>query len=417
MKLLKRFWPVILIFAVWFIFASPYFLKNKVPFSSTYLVNFFSPWNAYSGFSSPVKNNAMPDVISQIYPWKTFTIESFKNLQIPLWNPYGFSGTPHLANYQSAVLSPFNLLFFILPFVDAWSILVILQPLLAGIFMYLCLKALKISNEGSVIGSLAFMFCGFIATWMAYATLSYAILFLPLAIFAIEKYHQTLKDRYLILLSFSLPLSFFSGHFQISIYFFLFVLAFLAFKFYQTRNMPNTLQVMLYTIFGIFLSLPQLLPSVELYTQSLRSGIFQKIEVIPWGYLSTLVAPDFFGNPVTRNDWFGHYAEWNAYIGLIPLMLSAYSIFWKREKMVFFFALMALLSVLFSFNTPFLALLIALKVPVLSTSAASRIIVLFSSSSSASCFSSSAFKEVNRSTKLKSSSSSGKPTYLPGVKK
>jgi hypothetical protein len=378
MKLAKRFWPVILIVAVWFIFSSPYFIQHKVPFSSTYLVNFFSPWNAYPGFASPVKNNAMPDIITQIYPWKTLTIDVFKNLQIPLWNPYSFSGTPQLANYQSAVLSPFNLLFFILPFIDAWSLLVLLQPLLAGIFMYLYLKTLKISKEGALIGSLGFMFCGFITTWMAYATLAYAILFLPLALLAIEKFYQTQKNRFLILLSFCLPLSFFSGHFQVSIYFLLFVSAYILFKFLQTKSLLNTLYLMLYAFLGILLSLPQLLPSVEAYTQSLRSGMFEKGEVIPWGYLSTFLVPDFLGNPVTRNDWFGHYAEWNAYVGVIPLMLGFYAIFRVRKKEILFFGLMALLAILFSFQTPLLDFLVALKIPVLSTSAASRIIVLFS---------------------------------------
>ncbi len=378
MRLIQRFWPVVLIIAVWFIFASPYFIQHKVPFSSTYLVNFFSPWNAYPGFASPVKNNAMPDVISQIYPWKTLTIAALKNLQIPLWNPYSFSGTPLLANYQSAVLSPFNLLFFILPFIDAWSLLVLLQPLLAGIFTYLFLRTLRISKEGSVISSLGFMFCGFLTTWMAYATLGYAILFLPLALFAIEKFYQTQKNRFLVLLAFSLPLSFFSGHFQISIYFFLFVIAYQLFKFWQVKNLKNALVLLFYTFVGILLSLPQLLPSVEAYTQSLRSGMFAKAEVIPWGYLSTFLAPDFLGNPVTRNDWFGHYAEWNAYVGVIPLILGCFALFRVRKKEILFFGLMGLLAILFSFQTPLLDLLVALKIPVLSTSALSRIIVLFS---------------------------------------
>src|SRR3989344_7176291 len=115
-KFFLKFWPIIFIFIIWFIFTSPYFLNNKVPFASTYQVNFFAPWSTYSEFWGPVKNNAMPDVITQIYPWKHFTIETLKNGQIPLWNPYSFSGTPHLANYQSAVLSPFNILFFIFSF-------------------------------------------------------------------------------------------------------------------------------------------------------------------------------------------------------------------------------------------------------------------------------------------------------------
>ncbi len=377
-KFLFRFWPVIFIFLAWFIFSAPYFVSGKIPYASTYQVNFFSPWSAYPQFASPVKNNAMPDVIGQIYPWKHFTIETLKTGQIPLWNPYSFSGTPHLANYQSAVLSPFNLLFFLLSFVDAWSVLVLLQPLLAGIFMYLLMRALNVKKTGSMISSIAFMFCGFITTWLGYATLGYAILFLPLAIFSIEKFYASGKIRYLFLLSLTIPLSFFSGHFQISLYFFVFVVFYVIFKFFQTKNIPNTLYLIPYTFLGLLLSLPQILPSIELYSQTLRSTLFQKGEIIPWGYLSTFIAPDFFGNPVTRNDWFGHYAEWNAYIGLVPLMLSFYSLLNIKNTRTVFFTISAILALLLAFQTPVLDLLINSRIPVLSTSAASRIIVLFS---------------------------------------
>lgn len=381
-RILLSILPLLFIFFVWLAFSNQYFIKDKVPFSSTYLVNFFSPWNAYPGFSSPVKNNAMPDIVTQIYPWKTITIDTLKNLQIPLWNPYSLSGTPLLANYQSAVLSPFNLLFFIMPFINAWSLLILLQPLLAGIFMYIFLRSLKITKEGSVLGSIAFMFCGFITTWMAYGTLSYAILFLPLSLFSIEKYYQTNKSRFLFLLALSFPLSFFSGHFQISLYFLIFTISYSIYKWVLVRDKRAFFNVLIYSVLGILFSLPQLIPSMELYLQSLRSGIFGKIEVIPWTYLPTFLSPDFFGNPVTRNDWFGHYAEWNAYIGIIPLVLAFYSIFRKITKTTVFFIFMAVLSIILSFQTPVLDLLVFLKLPVLSTSAVSRIIVIFSFSAS-----------------------------------
>ena len=381
-KNLSGYWPFLIILALWFLFSSPYFIKGLVPFPSSYQVNFFGPWAAYPGFTSPVKNNAMPDVISQIYPWKTLTIESWKNLSVPLWNPYAFSGMPLMANYQSAVFSPLNILYFILPFIQAWSISVLLQPLLAGIFMYLCLRSFKISKEGSLIGSIAFMFCGFITTWMAYETLGYAILFLPLSIFSIQKYYLTKKTWPLVLLSVTIPLSFFSGHFQISFYFLSATVLFAVFKAIDTKNLKDFFLVLLYIFCGLFISLLQVLPSIELYLQSLRSGIFEKLEAIPFGYLPTFIAPDFLGNPVTRNDWFGHYAEWNAYIGILPLMLAFFAVLRNRTRQVWFFIILSLISVLFSFSTPFLNLIVYLKIPVISTSAASRIIVLFSLSAS-----------------------------------
>lgn len=377
-KIVIRFWPIILLFAAWFIFCIPYFFENKVPYPSEYQVNFFPPWSAYPELAGPVKNNAMPDIIDQIYPWKHFTIETWKIGQIPLWNPYSFSGTPNLANYQSAVLSPLNLLFFILPFVDAWSVLILLQPFLAGIFMYLFMRSIKVNKPGSVISSVSFMFCGFITVWMAYGTLGYAILFLPLSLFCIEKYYETQKAKFLVTLSVSIPLSFFSGHFQISLYFLFFIIVYIFYKLLARKNINNTLYIILYTVFGLFLSMPQLLPSIEFYNQSYRSDAFLGVEIMPWKYLATFLAPDFFGNPVTRNDWFGHYAEWNAYIGVIPLLLSIYAILNKKDKRTFFLFLISVLSLLLAFKSPLLELLISIKFPVLSTSSASRIIILFS---------------------------------------
>lgn len=375
--IIQRFWPAIFIFLLWFTFSSPYFLKGRVPFPSTYQVNNFAPWDAYPELRGPVKNGAMPDIITQIYPWKYFTISTYKKGELPLWNPYSFGGTPHLANYQSAVLSPFNLLFFLLPFVDAWSVLILLQPLLAGIAMYCLLRRFFVSQMGSLISAIAFMFCGFITVWMDYGTLGYAILFLPMALYGIESFYQTKKLAYIFLIAAAFPLSFFSGHFQISIYFAIAVSLYWVYTCFQKKQRREQIIILFSILSGLLMTLPQVLPSMELYTQSLRSGIFQKIESIPWMYLPTLLAPDFFGNPVTRNDWFGHYAEWNAYIGVLPIMLSIYAMRKRNSQKIFFF-FVGLIALILTFPTPLVDMLIALHIPVLSTSSLSRIIVLYS---------------------------------------
>lgn len=376
-KYFFRFWPVIFIFSVWFVFASPYFLNNKVPFPSNYQVNNFAPWSANSKFWGPVKNGAMPDIITQIYPWRHLAINIWKTGQVPLWNPYTFSGNPLLANYQSGVLSPFNLLFFIFPFIDAWSILVLLQPLLAGIFMNLFMRSLKISKAGGLIAALSFMFCGFITSWMGYATLGYAILFLPLSFFCIEKYFETKGNIFLFLLSLTLPFSFFSGHFQISLYFLITLLSYIIYKGIVSRNIRNTFYIILYTFFGLLLIMPQVLPSIELYLQSFRNSFFQT-GGIPIGYLPSFLAPDFFGNPVTRNTWFGNYAEWNAYIGVLPLMLAIYSFLKIKKHQILFFLIFGLMSLVLAISNPISVLIQNLHIPILSTSAINRIIVLFS---------------------------------------
>jgi len=360
-KFFARFWPLLVIFGLWLIFSAPYFIKGLVPFPSDYLVTFFPPWS--SEYGMPVKNNAMPDVITQIYPWKKLTIDTWKMGQIPLWNPYSFSGTPQAGNYQSAVFSPFNLLFFILPFVHAWSILILLQPLLAGLFMFLFVRSLDRSREASLVSSIAFMFCGFMVVWMAYGTLGYAALFLPLIFWGIHKKHGAAVSA-------GIALSLVSGHFQVSVYVAGAAMLYILWK--------REWKYLFYILFGFFIAAPQILLGIKSFLESTRGVTVLKGEVIPWQYLMTMFAPDFYGNPVTRNDWFGHYAEWNGFVGVAPLLLAILAMIGKKSKDAWFFILLAFLSMLFALPTPLNNLLYVLKIPVLSGSAASRIIILTS---------------------------------------
>ncbi|MBI3576786.1 YfhO family protein [Candidatus Gottesmanbacteria bacterium] len=376
-----RFWPTFFIFVVWFIFSSPYFLKGLVPFPSKYQVTFFPPWSAAYGM--PVKNNAMPDVITQIYPWKRLTIETWKMGQVPLWNPYSFSGTPHLANYQSAVLSPINLLFFILPEVDAWSIMILLQPLLAGLFMYFLLRTLERSKSASLIGSIAFMFCGFMTVWMAYGTLGWAILWLPLALAGASRQFNRRSWWNIVLVSMSLAFSFVSGHFQMSVYVLIAVVAYILYEAVRRKAVKSGIKLIFAVVMGLLLTAPQLLPSMEAYRNSVRSQLFTQGGGIAWHYLVTLFAPDFYGNPVTRNDWYGFYAEWASYVGVIPLLLAVFAMLRKKVSIEWFFLILGGVALLIATPSPFNWLIVHLRLPAISTSYSARIIVLVSFSLSA----------------------------------
>lgn len=380
---IKRFsfLPLIAIIVLWVAFCFPYFGKGLVPFPSNFLVSFFPPWNTTYGMA--VKNNAMPDVITQIYPWKLITIESLKLGQIPLWNPYSFAGTAHAANYQSAVFSPFNVLFFLFSFIDAWSVFVLLQPLLAAIGMYLFVRSLGRSKNAAILSSISFMFCGFMTTWMAYGTLGYAALCLPYALWAITSYMKKNNWWYLIILGASIACSFVSGHFQISLYVAGATAAYILFVTISTRKFTQGLLLGAVAILGMVVAMPQILLTLQAYLSSTRSSSFIKGEVIPWKYIVTVFSPDFYGNPVTRNDWFGHYAEWASYIGVIPLVLAIFAMTRRMKGYVRFFSMLAIFSLFLAYPTPLNDLLFALKLPVVSTSAASRIIILFSFSLSA----------------------------------
>lgn len=375
-KLLIKFWPIFIIFFLVVIFSFPYWAKGLIPFPADHLVTAFPPWQYYYGM--PVKNNAIPDVVTQMYPWKHLVISLWQSGQVPLWNPYNFSGSPFLANYQSAVFHPFNFLFFVLPQIHAWSLMILFQPLLAGFFTYLFCRELRLSKAASLLSASSFMFSGFMTVWMAYGTMSHALLWLPLILYVLERAFEKISPFLLILISISLAASFFSGHFQVSFYVFLAALVFLLFKFVVTRKTKIFFICLAFVIFGILFASIQLLPTFELYQFSVRSQSLGVSEIIPWKYLVTLLAPDFYGNPVTRNDWFGHYAEWAGFLGVIPLTLAIFAFIRKKNSYIWFFTLLGVLSLALTLPTPLLDFLVKLKIPVLSSSAASRMISLFS---------------------------------------
>ena len=63
-------------------------------------------------------NFELVDSSTQPQPWLEYTRERLP--ESPLWNPYVGGGRPHFANTQSAVLSPFSLPAYLLPF--WWSL-------------------------------------------------------------------------------------------------------------------------------------------------------------------------------------------------------------------------------------------------------------------------------------------------------
>jgi len=374
-EIIIKYWPIFTVFIIVLFFTFPYWGKGLIPFPGDYLVTSFPPWQYYYGM--PVKNNAMPDVISQMFPFKHLVISYWKQGIVPLWNPNNFSGNPLLANYQSAVFHPLNGLFFVLNEIDAWSLLILAQPLLAGLFMYWFARQF-ISPIGALLSSISFMFCGFITTWMAYGTLSYALLWLPLSLLAVEKNFRRLSPWWLLVISFSLAASFFCGHFQTSLYVLGATVAFSFFRFITSKNFPAGMLILIYICLGVGLAALQILPAVELHQLSVRAQAYGIGEVIPFQWLITLFAPDFYGNQVTRNNWFGHYAEWLGFIGTIPLALAVKALLRPQQAIVRFFTFLGLAALLFTLPTPLLSLIEKARIPVISTSAVSRIIAVFS---------------------------------------
>ncbi|MFC1727394.1 YfhO family protein [Patescibacteria group bacterium] len=410
-------WPLFFIFLASVLFFWNFFIEKLLPVPSDTVVGMYHPWRdvIWDNFSSgvPFKNFLITDPVRQQIPWRMMAVNLFKNSQIPFWNPYVLSGTPLLANFQSAVFYPLNFIFFLLPFNFAWGVLVFLQPVLAGSFLYLYLKNLKLKPFACLIGSLSFSFSGFFIAWLEWGTVLHAALWLPLVLLSVDKiiakiissktnfhqnFHTIILDciivKWGLVFVLSLVFSLLAGHLQTTFYLIIFSATYL---FWRLRGINNcrrkifSLFIILYSLFLVF-SFIQWQPTFELIRLSAReidqvgwqaSGWF-----IPWQHLVQFFAPDFFGNPATLNYWGQwNYGEFVGYLGVIPLALALFGIWgcWnpstlfrmrKFGKEAKFFGIVGLAALSFALPTFWAKLPYRLNIPFLSTAQPTRLLFL-----------------------------------------
>ncbi len=372
------------------IFYYPTFLQNKLPIPSDTIVGLYHPYRDLYDREYPrgipYKNFLITDPVRQTFVWKELATSSFKKMELPLWNPYEMAGKPLLANFQSGVFYPLNILFVVLPFTTAWTVFIVLQSVFMGLFMYLYLRNLRLSFISSFLGSIALIFSSFSVVWLEWGNIIHAFLWLPLILLAVDKLFQK-KDRYLffwgILYVLALLSAFFAGYLQTFFYMFVISIFYFVLRL-GTKNARRLLHFILLNTIFVLLSFIQWYPTYKFILLSARS-IDQNYLVtegwfIPFKHLIQFVAPDFFGNPTTLNYWgMWNYAELGGYIGIVSLMLVPFA-FFIRRKLVMFFTAIVFSGLLFATDNLIARIPFQLDIPLISSSQPTRLlsIILFS---------------------------------------
>jgi Bacterial membrane protein YfhO len=133
-----------------------------------------------------IGNPILGDVILQMQSWLLFGKEELGRGRLPLWNPYNGGGTPLFANYQSAVLSPFSVPFYLLSFKNAVIVSAFLKLFVLGFFTYLFLCEIELAFPAAMTGAVAFMFAGYNVLLLGYPHPA-AMVVLPSALFFAER--------------------------------------------------------------------------------------------------------------------------------------------------------------------------------------------------------------------------------------
>lgn len=401
MKILKKLFKLFtqkpevlgigILILVSFLFSWEFIFKDLIPIPADIIVGIYHPWrdHIWNGMVSgvPFKNGHISDIVSIIYPWRLLGMDLIRNGQFPLWDPYSLGGSPLLANFQSGVLYPLNILFLFFSNINAWSLYIIIQPLLASVFCYLYLRNLKITNFSSMVGSIIFAFSGTMMVWWEYGIIGHTVLWLPLILLSIDKIFEGKISKYFFIGIFSVFMSILAGYPQITFYVLLTAGFYGIFRFSGGFRFGDKKQALKYLIttfilllLGILWSSVLLVPGIELWVNSIRqtdptTGAFNN-GIIPLQHLITFLIPDFFGNSSTLNYWgWAGYSESAGYIGLFGLILSLIGLFtrgYAKNGFINFYKILLIISILFIYNNPIAQLPHALNLPGLGKATSNR---------------------------------------------
>jgi hypothetical protein len=385
---MKKITPIIFITVLVIIFFWQLFFKGLLPIPSDTVVGLYHPFrdlyakNYPNGI--PFKNFLITDPVRQQFPWRDLAVSAERKLELPLWNPYGLSGTPLLANFQSGSFYILNILFFVMSFSTAWSLIIFLGPLMAGIMMFAYLNNFKLNKFSSLLGSISYAFCGFFVAWMEWGTIINVALWLPLILLSIDKLIITKRKTVMwsIIYLLSLVSGFFAGHLQVFSYLGIFSFLYFVTRWFQfgKNGKVFTLYVSLNLIF-LALTSAQWIPTFQFIILSARNIDLVDFNTlgwfIPWQHLIQFVAPDYFGNPTTLNYWgVWNYGELVGYVGIAPLILAMFAMLRRRDKKTLFFGAFFFLALIFSLPTFFAKIPYILKIPFLSTSQPTRLLFI-----------------------------------------
>ena len=301
-------------------------------------------------------------------PPRFFWVESIKNGDFPLWNPYQFSGHPFFANPQHAIIYPLNGLFFLLPFDMAFNAIIILHFFLGGLFTYLFLRDLRVHSTGALISGLIFMLSGYLLSVHSLLTCLLSVIWTPLIMMFFRRAIGNPGSKNEIITALFITISFLGGGVEIVYGNFLVLLSMIIFSpqiqgiqegdrrgsplqnknsVGESPSMPacgrqrlpkwaagkgrpywNRFQS-LFIVSAIFLLLSaiQLIPFVELFIHSIRGKGLSYQEATIWSFAPKDVLlfflPDVYGYFVDmKKYWINQCWFKTLYTGGLPFILS-----------------------------------------------------------------------------------------------
>ncbi len=301
------------------------------------------------------------DLVSFLFPSYRFAASTLRAGEIPLWNPHLYGGAPFLADIQTGLFYPWNLLLFFLvpdfPF-KAMEWMSVLHVLLAGLTMYFCLRYLEpgrpLRNTAALMGAIIFMFSDLFIVHFGNLNLIGVAAWLPLTFLLFWRALRTRCLWYAAGAGVVFGISTLEGHLQITLYIgCALVVAAIAEAAGARRSWrgwgKSLLALAIAAGVAVGLSALVLLPTLEYARLSPRAGLSYweaaRYSLIP-GLLGEMVVPALFNSREPAIYW----GVWDrvavGYVGVFSLLVAGLGVLLVRGKRIRLFVTLAAIAFL-----------------------------------------------------------------------
>lgn len=169
----------------------------------------------------------------QELPLTVFWYNALQHGIFAFWNPYQGTGQPLSGAILSAVYNPIKLtLFSVFPYLKTFDFYFLLRILIAGFGTYLFLKKIRLSEQASLLGGVAFMFSGYFMQWVVHWSLA-ADMMIPFILLGIEKLFEHPRFLNVLFVSIATAIMVLSMSPEAVITVLLLVLAYFIFRFFS----------------------------------------------------------------------------------------------------------------------------------------------------------------------------------------
>lgn len=319
----------------------------------------------FASFLSADRMIAGSDYLIGGYPFEKWISEQEG---MPLWYPHVFGGIPVLGSPVGGHLAPLAQLREIMPPHVVLAISFIIFFFLAGLGTYLYLKAIGLSPYTAALGAVIYQFIGNLATTPAagHAGRAASIALFPLMFVFIHKAITTKRLFYFLLTALTTAFAFYEGHFQITYYGLILILAYVIYYIIAGRKENSGKDIARIIGYGLVSVALICLLMAALWLPVL-AGLGEAARGVERGYeyatswamppleLVDLIIPTFSG--LLDKYWgmnsFKIHVE---YFGVIAIFLATFAVIlcWHKRYVKFFaFAAVAAALVAIGSATPF----------------------------------------------------------------